>query len=371
MANFVCDICGGAIKMQANKTGVCQNCGMEYDIEAIRAMAGQKTNNKPAISTSVQTTTSVHVNEDKIDRDVLLIYLSEIRVLETAINESNNKKVLLENKCRKVAESVKKSYEHKELINSRMRYFKTACAKPGLDSFKKIEESVKYNMPIGISLILIGLLLTLFNPFLSVLVIIGVCFIVSYFSTNKAAADRRKKEFEETTRKIIEESKEADERYEKEMAGWREFNNNKTSVEQDINTEIEEFSAILEKAYNANIIPMQFRTIEGVYYLYDYLSTSNQSLSEALMQANLEAIKQKLDDMIKLQSVQIIQQAQTNAKLDDIQDTNNRILATAQQNARNSSLAAKYAAITAVNTEVIKQLSQKQLAYQRADFWLK
>ena len=51
MANFVCDICGGAIKMQANKTGVCQGCGMEYDIEAIRAMAGQTNNTATAIST--------------------------------------------------------------------------------------------------------------------------------------------------------------------------------------------------------------------------------------------------------------------------------------------------------------------------------
>ena len=62
-----------------------------------------------------------------------------------------------------------------------------------------------------------------------------------------------------------------------------------------LNKEISSTIALLKKACSANIIPLQFRNIEGVYYLYDYLSTSNQSLSEALMQANLEAIKSKLD----------------------------------------------------------------------------
>ncbi len=131
-----------------------------------------------------------------------------------------------------------------------------------------------------------------------------------------------------------------------------------------LDNESTELTSMLQKAYDANIIPKQFRNIQGVYYLYDYLSTSHQSLSEALMQCNLEAIKQKLDKMIQLQSEQIIQQAITNAKLDQVYEV-------AEATMNNTALAAKYSAIAAVNSEITKRLASKQLAYQAADFWLK
>ena len=139
----------------------------------------------------------------------------------------------------------------------------------------------------------------------------------------------------------------------------------------DLNNEIQETDYMLKKAYDANIIPLQFRTIEGVYYLYDYLSTSNQTLAEALLQANLEAIKQRLDHVIATQGKLIVEQQQTNAKLANIQQTNQQILETAKQTAVNTAQAAKYAQIAAVNSELAVKLSSKQLAYQRADFWLK
>lgn len=138
-----------------------------------------------------------------------------------------------------------------------------------------------------------------------------------------------------------------------------------------LDQENKEVYALLQKAYDANIIPQQFRNIEGVYYLYDYLSTSNQSLSEALMQANLEAIKSKLDNMIKLQSAQIIQQAQTNARLDNIQAQNQRLQELSEATKNNTAVAAKYAQIAAVNAEVSLKLQAQQLAYQKAEFWLK
>ena len=124
----------------------------------------------------------------------------------------------------------------------------------------------------------------------------------------------------------------------------------------------------LDKAYGANIIPLQFRNIQGVYYLYDYISTSNQGLSEALMQCNLDAIKQKLDNVIQLQGKAIIQQAQANVA---IMKQNQQILETAQATMQNTAVAAKYAQIAAVNSTLALQLDSKQLAYQKANFWLK
>ena len=67
--------------MQANQTGVCQGCGMEYDIEAIRAMAGQSA---PAVPTNTRQ------GQAEIDRDALLTYLDDLRILETLLLTSQN-----------------------------------------------------------------------------------------------------------------------------------------------------------------------------------------------------------------------------------------------------------------------------------------
>jgi hypothetical protein len=146
-------------------------------------------------------------------------------------------------------------------------------------------------------------------------------------------------------------------------------------IVEDIETEMDEICDQLQQAYNANIIPLQFRNIQGIYYLYDYISTSNQGLSEALLQCNLEAIKEKLDNVIKQQGEAIVQQAQANVAL---YEQNQRILASLNDlNSKtddivsNTFVAAKYAQISATNSAVALKMQAKNLAYQRADFWLK
>lgn len=158
----------------------------------------------------------------------------------------------------------------------------------------------------------------------------------------------------------------------------KEFNETKTNYESfkkgsedcltDISLEKIDIEKKLQEAYSANIIPLQFRNIQGIYYLYDYMSTSNQSLSEALMQCNLEAIKQKLDRVINLQGEMIVQQAQQSAAL---YEQNQQILETAQATMNNTAVAAKYAQISATNSAISLKLQSKELAYQKADYWLK
>lgn len=131
----------------------------------------------------------------------------------------------------------------------------------------------------------------------------------------------------------------------------------KVTIKKDIN----KTQQLLNKAYALNIIPLQFRNIEGVYYLYDYLSTSNESLTGALMQANLESIKSKLDQVIKMQGAMIIQQAQANKA---IFKQNEKILASMKN-------VEQYSKISAINSEIAVKLSAKQLAYQKAEFLLR
>ena len=146
------------------------------------------------------------------------------------------------------------------------------------------------------------------------------------------------------------------------------FTNDITGCIKEMSKEKLDVQKKLQEAYSANIIPLQFRNIQGIYYLYDYMSTSNQSLSEALMQCNLEAIKQKLDRVINLQGEMIVQQAQQSAAL---YEQNQQILETAQATMNNTAVAAKYAQISATNSAISLKLQSKELAYQKADYWLK
>lgn len=403
MANFTCDICGGTIKMQADRTGVCQECGMEYDIEAIKAMINNNTSsssvsspvsrrpvkkisdseskpiNRNKTSAVDYPLNSVTPNNREIDRNALLIYLNDVRTLETVINNAPQTVLALENAIEQCNDNAIPHDIYKP-------------KKPPKPVLSPTKESPERGLKVLFIIGLVGLLLFVIlalpyahtSGFIGALFFVGLIFIgmmipfivdvskkSSKYSNALARHNEAMKKYEEGmaqyTLLMEEYNKKADEYI---NIANKKVNKIKTA-KNSINKELAQFTKLLKKAYSANIIPMQFRNIEGVYYLYDYLSTSNQTLSEALMQANLEAIKQKLDKMIKMQAVNVIQQAQTNAKLDNIVQQNTQILKTAERTAANTELAAKYAAISAVNSEITKQLSQEQLAYQKADFWLK
>lgn len=327
MAGFICDLCGGQITMQANKTGVCKECGMEYDIEAIRAKMGAAS--KPV---SAPAPVISGGNNNEVDREALLVYLNDVRVMETVISEDT-------------ALSHRIAAKERKLVFSETPPRRPE--KPEYESFPK-------------GLLILGIILL---PAMG----LGLLLIITYFKEKKIAESKamfKNAVYEHELKSYL---KKQDE-YDREKArSERELPSRRLELQKhqkNVTAEIATYKKILQTAYDANIIPMQFRNIQGVYYLYDYLSTSNQTLSEALMQCNLEAIKQKLDKMIQLQSEQIVQQAQANAKLGKIYEVSVDTM-------NNTAVAAKYAQIAAVNSEVTKKLAASSLAYQKADFWLK
>lgn len=120
---------------------------------------------------------------------------------------------------------------------------------------------------------------------------------------------------------------------------------------------------LLEQAYSENIIPMQMRNIWGAYYLFDYLSTSQQSLSEALFQFNLEQIKQRLDKIISQQGTQILEQRQSNSLLNKILGVNIVIAQNTDAIAANTAATAVNTAATAANTAATAQNTAATAAY--------
>ncbi len=380
MANFTCDICGGAIKMQGSQGGVCQNCGMEYDLEAIRAKANAPQQQTPTYQQSVspyqqqapmgfvQQPVMVqqapqNMQQNPMDRQALLIYLNDLRTMETIIHENNSRLDLADEKTTRLSDELRD-------IQTEMTEIDNSLQKP-LSKFNLDGDAagpltgVLFALPIGLIGFFAGKgFIALAGGFL---LFVGVCcllyfiaILVSDIKIHKNYVQRTLNE-QENSRRIYDDLKE---KYSNKSGSYQRWTNQYPTIKRDMINERNSTIQLLKQAYDANIIPLQFRTIEGVYYLYDYLSTSNQSLAEALMQANLEAIKQKIDQMIRMQSKMLIEQQQTNARLADIQQTNQNILKTA-------ALTARYAQVAAVNSELAVKLSSKQLAYQRADFWLK
>lgn len=114
---------------------------------------------------------------------------------------------------------------------------------------------------------------------------------------------------------------------------------------------LEQAKQIRDKSYRINIIPQQMRNIYAVYYLYNYLSTSQSSLESAMLHFDLNEIKSKLDTMILQQQI-ILQQAQQIAQNERIIAPNEEIIDHAIATEHNIERGAQYAEVAAANSEV-------------------
>ncbi len=117
-----------------------------------------------------------------------------------------------------------------------------------------------------------------------------------------------------------------------------------------------EAKRILNKLYSINIIPEQYRNIYAVYYLHDFISTSEFSLETALLHCDLDEIKVKLDKIINLQMEIIINQAEQEAQNKKLYEQNQRTLEKLSEIEGNTYYAAQYAEIAADNAETVAWL---------------
>lgn len=118
-------------------------------------------------------------------------------------------------------------------------------------------------------------------------------------------------------------------------------------------SELKELDTVLAQNYSINIIPSQFRNVEGICYLYDYLSTSRESFQSALINFNMNRLNINMQQMIRMQGEMLIQQYVTNARLADVKNQNSAMLSRLSAIEQNTELAAKYAAMNEMNTRTI------------------
>ena len=138
-----------------------------------------------------------------------------------------------------------------------------------------------------------------------------------------------------------------------------EFKKNVNVEIRKINEELNNANNLLDKAYSANIIPRPFRNIYAVYYLCEYIITSHENLASALLNCNLDAIKQQLSIVIEQQTEMIVNQAIQISLNEDLIRQNSQKLNHLAEIERNTALAAQYTQIAAVNSETCAWMSKR------------
>lgn len=124
-------------------------------------------------------------------------------------------------------------------------------------------------------------------------------------------------------------------------AQWIKRNNYFKSEMQTINDTLDSF-------YRMNIIPNQYRkNLSAIIWMYDWMSSSQETLSSTLLNAHIEdgiqRIERKLDDLTRKVEDQIQQTRLIESKASTIISQNENMLNHLQQTERNTELTAQYA----------------------------
>lgn len=133
----------------------------------------------------------------------------------------------------------------------------------------------------------------------------------------------------------------------------------KLALAEQRNAMYDEWCAVrdlLEKAYSINIVPNQFRNIFAVFYLHDFITTSNESLTTAMLQFKLDEIKEKLTELIIETKKSIVNQALLIAQNDQLAKQNRDAITYLGAIEQNTANAAMYSKIAANNAEACNWL---------------
>lgn len=291
---------------------------------------------------------------NQLSRNALIIYLKNLRTLEFIKYQSEKSLQKIEYKEDKLKANLKWLTLPQSSVSKPKRF--------DMDDFGA------YLGFLVLDLIVLGIL-ALFGLF-----IIGVIIVILL---NGFYIHIRKEEYKKQQQLYINDCEKVrigTQNYYQNVAEYNaklnELQKGKQSRINNLNTYINQINKQLQKAYSLNIIPQQFRNIYGVTYLYEFLSTSQLSLSDAVLNYQLDRIRSQLDTIISKCDEIIGQMRRLNSNMNEIRMQNNQLLQEARNISHNAELSAQYSQITAMNSSVSLELQKKQLAYQEVDFWL-
>ncbi len=314
----------------------CSNCGSEItDNQKFCCHCGSENRNYMANSgTQIihnNVYSPVHTNTI-FNHDVLVNYLNNVRTLEFAKNKLTNEKNNLEYRINDLG--------HKREIPKRLTDFETPLCCIGIMAFIFIVALViKILINSGDWLFS---WLNFIQPVLT-FALWGTA-IITIFCLIWIIYDETKDQKRYVNETNFEEERIKSELYEKE---------NLSEILSEITRDLTQTETLLDKAYDINLIPQKYRNIYAAYFLYDYISTSNVNLNEALFHCDLDEISKKLDTIIEQQREIIMELARSNALNEQIIRQNEETLKHAIAAENNTALAAQYSQVAAVNTNTI------------------
>lgn len=303
-----CQNCGAKLN---DNSKFCFNCGEEVFIES-----------------NIQT--SLNKDSEEYDKEILKMYLYNLRNMECAKNKI----------CQKI-------FDLDNRINS-LGYSRLGPApyEGSAIDFGDLGGSIFT----GVVILIGGWLLNFIGKWLfdsSIIMILAVIAAVFFIGFGIYSAVSDENAHSETIAKYQADKALDEKRIREELIEKEEL----TTIRNEMYNEWQEADSILTKSYSIDIVPTQFRNLWAIYYLYDYLSTSNESFTTALMQCNLDAIKQKLDTVIAQQQEIILNQAIIMAQNEEQIRQNEKQIQHLANIEKNSQKAAKYSEIAASNSE--------------------
>lgn len=319
-----CVKCGKELLEDSN---FCPYCGEK----TIKDVSG-KNSNLVANNSASQSTMRNQANEI-FNRDVLLNYLNNIRTLEFAVNKLNNDIYNIEYRIgglgkKNIIKSVERFEGVRVIVFLTVVFFVALLINVGLNGN-------------GI----MSAFQELLQPFIILVMIASVIIIAIVLISNIASHSKDVRRYNNEVAAEAERLR----REEEEKNYWRDV---LAKYVHDAN----KAEKLLNKAYAINIIPAKYRNIYAAHFLYDNISTSTISLSDALYHFDLDEISRKLDVVIEQQRQIIMELARSNALNEQIVNQNNEILNHAIATERNTALAAQYSQVAAINTETVSQI---------------
>lgn len=313
-----CEKCGKKLNESAN---FCPNCGAKNDNMMIVFTNDNKT---------------VNEKNTEFNRTVLKQYLFDVRSLECA-------KLKLSERLNVLKNEIDRLCIPKKIIQGERSFF------------DNVEwDMVGYAVILAVACLVVGYVANIVVEWLfdsDIVLVIGIAlaviivlgdFIYIIYSIIVSLNDN-----DEYQKKYVIDVAAEKDRMEKETLEKNEL----MAIYDDVNKEYEQVTLILENAYSVNIVPQQFRNLYAVYYLYDYISTSNESFKDALLNCNLDEIKKQLAVVIEQQKEIILNQSIIISQNQEMIMQNNRIIRQISKVEQNTELSAQYSKVAAVNAE--------------------
>lgn len=267
-----------------------------------------------------------------MDRRVIIAWLQDVRDLEIARH------------------ALDEAYE------SNLREYKKMGVRDNIPA--PLEEKVRF--PIVPALLAMIYLVCFFRTlnlfglihFVTLIMLMGVVMFGAWFLSRLHGALSAQKDNKENRRMYEERVKEDRERAAIETLAKPEV----AEKIKGIANERQACSDLLDELYQENILPTQNRNIASVIYIYDYMSTSNASLDDALLHAHMEdgvqKIMAKLDYVIEQNEFIILQNRCIESNQKTLVQQNEAIFREVKKATRYAQEASEYARMADLNSKV-------------------